>query len=214
MFFMLVCGGTRRLGQSLHTWAYLDRPLSCPQRPKGVLGRDKANYLWLFPSTRLGLVYRPSQLCLLPRFPSCRAKGLRRRRDGWSSGFPESNPTPSTPSAQQDLQPLSPGYCPLPHLCYGLGTSFKDTVNSTPRWGPLPPSLAPPAPCDSSLKGGIALSPSSCSPWQFSCRDSGRRPPQPPSTILHFPSRLLLFSDTLTHFPSPPPSGPPLPPQA
>ncbi|KAB1260774.1 Keratinocyte-associated protein 2 [Camelus dromedarius] len=35
MFFILVCGGTRRLGQTeLEHLSYLNRPLSCPERPK------------------------------------------------------------------------------------------------------------------------------------------------------------------------------------
>lgn len=124
-----------------------------PQAPQkllenqGIFGRGKTSSLWLFPNVSLSMVHRPSQLCPLPLFPSCRAKGLRQRA-GWHSRLALTPPPASSPTLlslpQAGLQAHPPGHYPHPPISGppAPGTSLKDTAHSATRCGPSPPSLA------------------------------------------------------------------------
>ena len=89
MFFMLVCGDSRRPAQS--TTPGTSRQASqLPSETHGVSSRGKkTSCLRLFPSTGLGLVHTPSRLSRLPLLLWHRAKAHGGGGAGWSASLPQ-----------------------------------------------------------------------------------------------------------------------------
>lgn len=138
---------------------------------------------------------------------------------GWNCATPSLKAHPLHPRSPCS-RTCSPSHRPFPHLCAGPRRSLKDTAHSAAPCRPPRPPLAQPPPArpppSPSPLAGAARSPSSSSPPRSSCRGSGLRPPQPPSSILHFPSRLLTspksnpfaFAPHRPALPLPPPAQP------
>lgn len=146
---MLVCGGSRRLGQSTDTvgGGISQQASQLPLETQGISGRGKASYVGLFPSTGLGPAHRPSQLWLLPVFLLQRAKacGGAVGTPGWSTcpPPPASSPTSFTPPAGAGR--AAPLTWPLPPTPPSLGHQLlKDAARSAAWCRPPPPFLATP----------------------------------------------------------------------
>ena len=110
-------------------------------RKKNYKGPDKR---WIFLQHQPWPGSQAFQLPVSSRLPSCRATYLR-RRDGWSSGLPQSQaPPPVLVSAGPTA--LSPGLCPHPPISRqpAPGTSLKDTAHSAALCRGPPPTAPPP----------------------------------------------------------------------